>query len=141
MTVPLREVQEMHDTMLATFLSRVRATPDRVALEELAAGGAPADLSLTWTQWREASRSFAAALIADGVQRGDRVAILAGNRALGALTHRAGCRGRQAVVVDAGEPFHDPAGHGYARRSDVSRTHGDGEVGVHGCRVSPDGAR
>jgi len=81
-TVPLREVQEMHDTMLATFLSRVRATPDRVALEELAAGGAPADLSLTWTQWREASRSFAAALIADGVQRGDRVAILAGNRAL-----------------------------------------------------------
>ena len=82
MTVPLREVQEMPDTMLATFLSRVRATPDRVALEELAAGGAPADLSLTWTQWREASRSFAAALIADGVQRGDRVAILAGNRAL-----------------------------------------------------------
>ena len=29
MTAPLREVQEMHDTMLATFLSRVRATPDR----------------------------------------------------------------------------------------------------------------
>ena len=69
-------------TMLAVFLARARAMPDRVAIEELAAGGAPADVSLTWAQWRDASRSFAAALVADGVQRGDRVAILADNRVL-----------------------------------------------------------
>ena len=56
--------------------------PDRVAIEELTAGGAPADLSLTWAQWREASRSFAAALVSDDVARGDRVAILADNRIL-----------------------------------------------------------
>jgi long-chain acyl-CoA synthetase len=67
-------------TMLAVFLSRARQTPDRVALEELAVGGAPADLSLTWAQWREASRAFAAALVADGVEVGDRVAIFADNR-------------------------------------------------------------
>jgi long-chain acyl-CoA synthetase len=73
---------EVQDTMLATFVSRARATPDAVAIQELAAGGATADVSLTWAQWREASRSFAAALIADGVQRGDRVAVLAGNRML-----------------------------------------------------------
>jgi long-chain acyl-CoA synthetase len=70
------------DTMLARFLARVRETPDAVAIEELAAGGAPADLSLTWAQWREASRSFAAALVEDGVERGDRVAVLAGNRVM-----------------------------------------------------------
>jgi long-chain acyl-CoA synthetase len=69
-------------TMLAVFLARAGAMPDRVAIEELAAGGAPADVSLTWAQWRDASRSFAAALVADGVQRGDRVAILADNRVL-----------------------------------------------------------
>ena len=68
--------------MLAVFLARARAMPDRVAIEELATGGAPADVSLTWAQWRDASRSFAAALVADGVQRGDRVAILADNRVL-----------------------------------------------------------
>ena len=70
------------DTMLARFLARVRETPDAVAIEELVAGGAPADLSLTWAQWREASRSFAAALVEDGVERGDRVAVLAGNRVM-----------------------------------------------------------
>ena len=69
-------------TMLAVFLSRARQTPDRVAIEELATGGAPMDLSLTWAQWREASRSFAAALVADHVRPGDAVAILADNRIL-----------------------------------------------------------
>src|SRR5687768_16643992 len=69
-------------TMLATFLARVRQMPNRVAIEELAAGGAPADLSVTWAEWRDASRSFAAALVTDDVERGDRVAILADNRVL-----------------------------------------------------------
>ena len=70
------------ETMLTAFLGRARQTPDLVAIEELAVGGAPADLSLTWAQWREASRSLAAALVADGVEGGDHVAILAGNRVM-----------------------------------------------------------
>ena len=72
----------LNDTMLAAFLARARETPDDVAIEELVVGGAPADLSLTWVQWREASRAFAAALVEDGVERGDRVAVLAGNRVM-----------------------------------------------------------
>jgi long-chain acyl-CoA synthetase len=72
----------MSGTMLDIFLDRARAFPDRVALEELQTGGTSADLSLTWAQWREASRACAAAFVADGVGRGQCVAILAGNRAL-----------------------------------------------------------
>ena len=69
-----------YETMIAAFLDRARRSPDRVAIEELQAGGAAGDVALTWAQWREASRSLAAALIADGVKPGDRVAVLAGNR-------------------------------------------------------------
>jgi len=69
-------------TMLATFLDRVQRTPGRVALEELRAGGAEADVSLTWLEWHEVSRAFAASLVADGVAAGDCVAVLAGNRIL-----------------------------------------------------------
>jgi long-chain acyl-CoA synthetase len=36
----------------------------------------------TWSEWYEASRKFAAALIDSGVQRGDRIAVLAANRPL-----------------------------------------------------------
>jgi long-chain acyl-CoA synthetase len=36
----------------------------------------------TWNEWYEASRKFAAALIGAGVQRGDRIAVLAANRPL-----------------------------------------------------------
>ena len=72
----------MSATMLHTFLERSRSTPDVVALEELECGGAPADVSLTWAQWREASRSVAASLIADDVKPGDCIAVLAGNRVL-----------------------------------------------------------
>ena len=68
------------DTMLATFLERCDRSPDRVAIEELRAGGAAADVAMTWAEWRDASRSFAAALIADDVRVGDAVAVLAGNR-------------------------------------------------------------
>lgn len=69
----------MKSTMLHAFDERSRLTPDVVALEELHCGGA-ADVSLTWAQWRDASRSLAAALITDDVQRGDSVAVIAGNR-------------------------------------------------------------
>ena len=72
----------MSGTMLDVFLDRARLTPDRVALEDLEAGGAPADRSVTWAQWRDASRAVAAALVGDGIRRGDCVAVLAGNRVL-----------------------------------------------------------
>ncbi len=36
----------------------------------------------TWSEWYEASRKFAAALVAAGVERGERIAILASNRPL-----------------------------------------------------------
>lgn len=65
--------------MVHRFLERVSSAPDTVALEELAAGGRPADRALTWREWHDASRAFAAALLADGLRPGDRVAILAGN--------------------------------------------------------------
>jgi long-chain acyl-CoA synthetase len=71
-----------NETMLAAFLARARAMPDQIAIEELAVGGAPTDLSLTWAQWREASRALAASLVEDGLESGDRVAVLAGNRVL-----------------------------------------------------------
>jgi len=69
-------------TMLDVFRERVERDGDRVALEELAAGGARRDRRLTWREWHEASRHVAAALVRAGVAPGDAVAILAGNRAL-----------------------------------------------------------
>ena len=68
------------ETMLVTFLERCDRSPDRMAIEELRAGGAVADVAMTWAQWRNASRSFAASLVVDGVRPGDAVAVLAGNR-------------------------------------------------------------
>ena len=67
-------------TMLDVFADRVARHPDRIALEELAAGGARRDVRLTWREWHELSSRVARALIRDGVQPGDSVAIVAGNR-------------------------------------------------------------
>lgn len=69
-------------TMLGVFRERALRHGDRVALEELAASGAPADRRLTWREWYDASRAVAAALIAAGTRPGDSVAILADNRNL-----------------------------------------------------------
>lgn len=69
-------------TMLDIFAERVERHPDRVALEELRAGGAARDRRLSWREWYEASRQVAAALIGAGIAEGDTVAILAGNRIL-----------------------------------------------------------
>jgi long-chain acyl-CoA synthetase len=69
----------MADTAVTAFLDRVRADGAAPALHVLSAGGAPRDETLTWREWAERSRSFAAALVAAGVRRGEHVAILAGN--------------------------------------------------------------
>lgn len=69
----------MADTAVSSFLDRVRADGDLPALRLLAAGGAPRDEALTWREWAARSRSFAAALVAAGVRRGEHVAVLAGN--------------------------------------------------------------
>lgn len=69
-------------TMLGVFRERAECDGDRVALQELTVSGAPADRSLTWREWYDASRAVAASLVAAGVRRGDTVAILAGNRNL-----------------------------------------------------------
>jgi long-chain acyl-CoA synthetase len=65
-------------TAVAAFLARVDGDR-RVALRELAAGGAPADRALTWQEWGAESWRFAAALVEAGCAEGNAVAILAGN--------------------------------------------------------------
>ena len=67
-------------TILDVFAERVARHPDRIALEELAAGGARRDVRITWREWHELSSRVARALHRDGVQPGDTVAIIAGNR-------------------------------------------------------------
>lgn len=69
-------------TILDTFRDRVVRHPDRIALEELTAGGAKRDAALTWREWHELSTRVARALLRDGVHRGEAVAIFAGNRNL-----------------------------------------------------------
>ena len=69
----------MAETAAAAFLRRVRADGPRRALAALAAGGAPADAALSWEEWADASRAFAAALVESGHRPGEVVAVLAGN--------------------------------------------------------------
>ncbi|HEV7589941.1 MAG TPA: AMP-binding protein, partial [Longimicrobium sp.] len=69
-------------TAARAFLDRAARHPDRVAYRALAAGGAPRDEALTWGEWADASRRFAAALLADGLRPGEAVAILAGTSTL-----------------------------------------------------------
>ncbi len=64
-------------TAARAFLARAARHPGRVAYRTLAAGGAPADAAMTWGEWADAARRFAAALVADGLRPGDTVAILA----------------------------------------------------------------
>ncbi|MEO6447308.1 MAG: AMP-binding protein [Gemmatimonadaceae bacterium] len=64
------------DTVLAHFRAHAVAVRDDRAFSVL--GGA----SWSWGEWWQASMQVAAALVRDGVQRGDRVAILAPNTPL-----------------------------------------------------------
>lgn len=70
---------DVADTAVGLFRERVCRSADHVALRTLAAGGAAADSTLTWQEWHDTSRRFAAALLASGHQPGQSVAILAGN--------------------------------------------------------------
>jgi long-chain acyl-CoA synthetase len=69
-------------TILDVFAERVRRHPDRIALEELVAKGAPHDERLSWREWHELASRVGAALVRDGVEPGEAVAIHSGNRNL-----------------------------------------------------------
>jgi long-chain acyl-CoA synthetase len=72
----------MSETAVSLFRERVERYGDRVAFRVLAAGGAARDEAVTWREWGEAARRFAAALVASGHRPGDAVAVFAGNRPL-----------------------------------------------------------
>ncbi len=67
-------------TIASVFLERAREHGDRPAMRTLKVGGAEADSVLTWAEWAERSRAFAAALVAAGHSPGAVVAIFAGSR-------------------------------------------------------------
>jgi long-chain acyl-CoA synthetase len=69
----------MSETVATVFRERVQRYGDRPALHLLAAGGAPADVTVTWREWGEQAMAFAAALVDWGMRPGDPVAVLAGN--------------------------------------------------------------
>ena len=64
----------MSRTLLSLFEAQVARSPRRTALRFRSGG---IWRSRTWSEWRETSRRFAAALAAWGIAPGDRVAILA----------------------------------------------------------------
>ncbi len=67
-------------TAAVRFLEQAASLGDRPALREMKAAGGERDRSVTWAEWAESSRRFAAALIAGGHEAGTVAAILAGNR-------------------------------------------------------------
>lgn len=71
----------MSETAVSLFRERVERYGDRVAFRVLAAGGAGRE-AVSWREWGDAARRFAAALVASGHRPGEAVAIFAGNRPL-----------------------------------------------------------
>jgi long-chain acyl-CoA synthetase len=69
-------------TVVREFLRRAARHPDRVAYRTLVADGASHGSTMTWGEWAAASRRFAAALVAGGLEPGETVAILAGTSTL-----------------------------------------------------------
>ena len=64
------------------FLARCDRFPETLAYTVYPTGACEPSRFLTWGEWRDLSLACAARLIKAGVQPGDRVAILAGNRLL-----------------------------------------------------------
>lgn len=76
-------VATMAETPLALrFLARCDRFPDALAYAVYPTGARTPSQMLTWGEWRDASLACAARLIDAGIEPGDRVAILAGNRLL-----------------------------------------------------------
>lgn len=69
----------MSETLVSIFRERAARYGGRTALRALAAGGAPRDEAISWREWEEAARRFAAALVAAGHRPGEAVAVLAGS--------------------------------------------------------------
>lgn len=67
-------------SVTALFRSRAEAYGDRPALRTLVDGGADSERILSWSDWEEESRAVSAALVEEGIEPGDRLAVLAGNR-------------------------------------------------------------
>lgn len=61
---------------------RASRTPDANAFVSFSAGCSTPGATLSWGAWYESSSAIAACLISSGVQIGDRVAVMAGNRSL-----------------------------------------------------------
>jgi len=70
------------ETAVSVFRERVERCGDRTAFRVLAAGGAARDETITWRDWGEAARRFAAALVDSGHRPGEAVAVFAGNTPL-----------------------------------------------------------
>jgi len=64
------------------FVQRAHTDGDQIAFSVYPAGANTAQLQLSWSDWHDAARAVAAALIAEGVAVGDRVAVLSRNRPL-----------------------------------------------------------
>lgn len=70
------------EPLVRQFMARAARTPDVVALVVYPAGATQCASTITWGAWANASRAIAAQLVQHGVARGDRVAVMAGNRPL-----------------------------------------------------------
>lgn len=82
----------------ALFRERVRELGDRPALRSLPEGGSARPETLSWSRWARESRAVSAALVRQGLETGDAVGVLAGNRVLWPVTDL-GAVGAGAVGV------------------------------------------
>jgi long-chain acyl-CoA synthetase len=68
--------------LVRRFFQRAVDTPDAMAFAVYPRGASTPAATLTWGAWSRLVRAAAAQLFAAGIERGDRVVVLAGNRAI-----------------------------------------------------------